>query len=67
MINRFKRESWGILFPSMLLGLEQSGHKEGTCCSKSHEIATFLPHIEQFTWSEATKELIVGTEPNPVN
>lgn len=51
----------------MLLGLEQSGHKDGMCCSKSHEITTFLPHIEQFTWSEATKELILGTEPNPVN
>lgn len=44
----------------MLLRLEQNGQEKGKLPPSFH-------YIEQFTWSEATKELILGTEPSPVN
>lgn len=63
----FKWESWGISFLSMLLRLDKVGKRRG-CAAQSHmKLAPSLHSSEPSTWSEATKKLILGTEPSPVN
>lgn len=38
------------------------------CGAQSHmKLPPSFHYFEQSTWSEATKELILGTKPNPVN
>lgn len=67
-VQQFKQESWEILFPSYVV---QAGTKwaiRRKCGAQSHmKLPPSFHYFEQSTWSEATKELILGTKPNPVN